>query len=263
MPFRLNLLKPHTPRSASGSGSGSTLPSNPRVSISEAREEVDYDSSDSTDSTETAKSCFRSTTPEGRAAERAAATAAYVASSSSSSTSLAPGASYRGSSEFLLHPQHEPTGGRFSASSSAAPTPIPSRSGSPLPQFYSSAQSSSCTSDADSEPTSPLLARNRKNRWWSDEGRRGWWLNSRDGRRRRRRKGSWYSVRSIKRVIRIVLRHPLFPTQPTSIVSILVFYFSLLVLKRISIFFSLSIAFNASRSHHLRDFTYTSPNPRP
>ena len=192
MPFRLDLLGPRNTRSSSNT--------NPRVSISSSG---DYDSSDSTDSTETAKSCFRS--PHDTRDSNV-----YVASSSTS---------YRASSEFLLHPSHSTHDpGRLSTSSSVVPTPIPSRSGSPLPQFFSSTQSSSCTSDADSEPTSPLLPRNRRNRWWNDDGRR-WWVASREGRRRRRRKGSWYSPRSIRRFIRAVLRHPLFPTQPTSIVS--------------------------------------------
>ncbi|OCB90095.1 hypothetical protein A7U60_g2653 [Sanghuangporus baumii] len=193
MPFRLNLLSPRNTRNSQ---------TNPRLSIT-----GDYDSSDSTDSTETAKSCFRSS-HDGRDHN------VYVASSS---TSLAPSASYRASSEFLLHPSsHYHDSGRISSSSSAVPTPIPSRTGSPLPQFFSSAQSSSCTSDADSEPTSPLLPRNRRNRWWNDDGRR-WWLASHEGRRRRRRRGSWYSPRSVRRIVRAVLRHPLFPTQPTSI----------------------------------------------
>lgn len=191
MPFRLSILGPRNPPNAS----------TPRVSISHD----DYDSSDSTDSTETGKSCFRQQRePRDRSV--------YA---SSASTSLAQGASYRGSSEFLLHPSHD--SGRLSASSSTVPTPIPSRSGSPLPQFFSSAQSSSCTSDADSEPTSPLLPRARRRGWWNEDGQR-WWLASREGRRRRRRKGPWYGVRSMKRIVRIILRHPLFPTQPTSIV---------------------------------------------
>ncbi|KAH8120158.1 hypothetical protein DFH11DRAFT_1500542 [Phellopilus nigrolimitatus] len=188
MPFRLNLLEPRNSRPP------------PRIAIPPE----DYDSASSTDSTETAKSCFRSS-HEGRDHS------SYVASAS---TSLAPTSSYRSSSDFLLHPTNEP--GRFSGASSAAGTPVPSRSGTPLPQFYSSAASSSCTSDADSEPTSPLLPRNRRNRWWNDDGQR-WWITSREGRRRRRRKESWCSGRFIRRVIRVVLRHPLFPTQPTSI----------------------------------------------
>lgn len=127
--------------------------------------------------------------------------------------------SYRRSTEGLLLPFHDT--GRASRSSSATNSPIPSRSTSPVPQpqFLASAASSSCTSDADSEPTSPLLSRNRKSRWWNDEGQR-WWLSSRDTRRKRRRRERWHSTRSIRRFIRLVLRHPLFPTQPTSIVSL-------------------------------------------
>ncbi|KAI5121248.1 hypothetical protein M0805_002294 [Coniferiporia weirii] len=196
MPFPLGLLGSRTTRN---------IP--PRISTPNPLDN-DYDSASSTDSTETAKSCPRSS-------HDSRDRSSYVASASSS---LAP---YRTSTDCLLHPpSHEP--GRFSQSSTATSTPVPSRTSSPLPQFYSSAPSSSCTSDADSEPTSPLLPRNRKNRWWNDGSQR-WWTASREGRRKRRRKESWYSVRSIRRFVRIVLRHPLFPTQPTSIlVSLLV-----------------------------------------
>lgn len=227
MPFPLNLLGPRSPQPP-------RLPS-PGPD--------DYDSSSSTDSASTAKfHAHPSHSPRAvnhheinqhpqshHFGSRAGHRTSFTASASSSL--LAPsGSSFVGSSEYLLHPHSHSHplaqgdasgGGRLSVSSTATSTPIPSRSTSPLPQFYSSASapSSTYTSDADSEPTSPLLARNRKNRWWNDDGRR-WWLTPRDTRRRRRRRDGCFSARSFKRAIRVILRHPLFPTQPTSIVSI-------------------------------------------
>ena len=196
MPFPLSLLNSRSSQHPSRSSS-------PGVD--------GYDSSSSTDSTETAKSSVHRVHSDHNRSHRSSS---YVVSSS---TSLhAPAGTFLGTPEFLLHPPID--AGRSSVSSTATSTPVPSRAPSPLPQFYSSTPSSTYTSDADSEPTSPLLARNRRHRWWVDDGRR-WWGYGRDGRRRRRRRESFFSARSIKRLLRTVIRHPLFPTQPTSIVS--------------------------------------------
>lgn len=189
MPFPLNLL---------GARSGRKSSPPPRISLPL---EDDYDSASSSD--ETPRPSSSSGYPQdGR--DR------HVYASSSSS--------YRRSSDGLLLPFHDSA--RISHPSSATSSPIPSRSVSPIPQaqFFTSIPSSSCTSDADSEPTSPLLPRNRKNRWWIEDSQR-WWLAPRDSRRRRRRRERWHSTRYMKRLVRIILRHPLFPTQPTSIVS--------------------------------------------
>ncbi|KAG5647962.1 hypothetical protein DXG03_006996 [Asterophora parasitica] len=113
------------------------------------------------------------------------------------------------SSSFLFAPS-----GRSSLSSTATSTPLPSRSNSPLPQFYSSNPSSSCTSDTDSEPVSHLL-RNR-NHWWR-ENRRSWWSVS-----RRRRKRDGCTLRFIKKWTRRLVRHPFFPSQPITIVLTLI-----------------------------------------
>ncbi|KAJ7038226.1 glycosyltransferase family 31 protein [Mycena alexandri] len=104
--------------------------------------------------------------------------------------------------------------GRTSLSSSAANTPLPSRSSSPLPQFRHSTASSS-TSDTDSETTSPLLRANRRS-WWLDDSRK-WWTISR---RRRRRHGR--IMTSIKKWSRWLLRHPFFPRQPITIILTLI-----------------------------------------
>ncbi|KAF7784293.1 hypothetical protein Agabi119p4_458 [Agaricus bisporus var. burnettii] len=105
-----------------------------------------------------------------------------------------------------------------SLSSSPASTPIPSRSASPHPiprhQFFTDNSSSSYPSDTEDEP-SPLLPWNSSpHSWWSDN-RRQWWT-------RRRRRRSWRITRLLKRTLRSVLRHPLFPSQPITIVLTLI-----------------------------------------
>lgn len=105
--------------------------------------------------------------------------------------------------------------GRSSLSSTATSTPVPSRSTSPLPQFYPANSSSDCPSDTDSEPASPLVRAVDQNRrpWWREDRRR-WWSIS-----RRRRKRDGRIVRPLKRWLRRLLRHPFFPSQPITIVS--------------------------------------------
>ena len=156
---------------------------NPRISLSNSAE--GYDSSSSTDSEGTTRAHHRSRT-------------SFLASRSN------PRA------DFLFPPTLQ--SGRSSVSSTATSTPIPSRSSSPLPQFYSSNPSSSCTSDTDSEPNSPLL-RNTRNLWWR-ENRRRWWTIS----PRRRRRGGRI-IRMVKKSARRLVRHPFFPSQPITIVS--------------------------------------------
>lgn len=252
MPFPLSLLANRNP------------PPPPRVLSPTPNE---YDSASSTDSTETAKShCLsQHTHAHGHASSHlhpSGHRSSFVASSSTSL--LPPSGSFAASSEFLLHPtshHSEPaasSAGRLSVSSTATSTPIPSRSTSPLPQFFtaSTPSSSAYTSDADSEPTSPLLARNRKNsRWWYDDSRR-WWISNRDSRRRRRRRENCLGTRSITRIVRMILRHPLFPTSPTSIVKFLTFD-----LFRQCTENSFIIAFDTPYSDHCCHLTYPPPNP--
>lgn len=171
--------------------------------------------------------------------------------------------SYRRSSDAgLLLPVHDPA--RLSHSSSAASSPIPSRAGSPAPQpsFLTSAPSSSCTSDADSEPTSPLLPRNRRVRWWNDDAHR-WWLAPRDNRRKRRRRERWHSTRAIRRFVRILLRHPLFPTQPTSIVSPIHHQITTALSSDTDLFIFPPSACFIANTDYFRYFTHPPPNPCP
>lgn len=161
-------------------------PTGPRNPLSDPAE--GYESSSSTDSEGTTRAHTRSRTSFLRSNPR---------------------------TDFLFPPTLQ--SGRSSVSSTAASTPIPSRSTSPLPQFYSSNPSSSCTSDTDSEPSSPLL-RNTRNLWWR-ENRRRWWTMS----PHRRRRGGRI-IRTVKKWTRRLVRHPFFPSQPITIVSYCLFF---------------------------------------
>ncbi|KAF8974057.1 hypothetical protein BDZ97DRAFT_1912490 [Flammula alnicola] len=122
----------------------------------------------------------------------------------------------------FLFPPSIPSGRsrRSSVSSTSSSTPLPSRSTSPLPQFYPANQSSSCPSDSDGEPASPLLREHiNRNPWWR-ENRRPWWASS----IHRRPKRGWRVVRVSKRWLRRLVRHPFFPGQPITIVLTLVLF---------------------------------------
>ncbi|KAH0590769.1 hypothetical protein H2248_000894 [Termitomyces sp. 'cryptogamus'] len=114
----------------------------------------------------------------------------------------------------FLYPHHHLQSGHSSISSTATSTPMPSRSTSPHPQFYPFDSSFSCTSDSENE-TPPDFLRNR-NLWWR-ENRRSWWSAS-----RRRRKRDGRILRFLKRWTRRLIRHPLFPSQPITIVLSLI-----------------------------------------
>jgi hypothetical protein len=176
MSFAVSVSRPPSPRNAS---------SNPLE---------DYDSTSSTDTDETTRTHARSRAP-------------FVQSTSATGSSGSP------RPDFLFPPTQQ--SGHSSISSTATSTPVPSRSTSPLPQFYSSNPSSSCTSDTDSEPT-PFLRTNRN--LWGRENRRRWWTTS-----RRRRKRDGRIMRTLKKWTRKLVRHPFFPSQPITIVSV---YFS-------------------------------------
>ncbi|KAJ3883382.1 glycosyltransferase family 31 protein [Lentinula edodes] len=136
----------------------------------------------------------------------------YTSSSSSESTHMSRFQSRR--SHFLLPPSPVPSG-HSSVASSASSTPIPSRSGSPLPQFLvNSRPVLSTTSDTDSDPTTATPLRNRN--LWRQE-RRSWWQISRRSRRRHGR--TW---RFLNRWAKRIVRHPLFPRQPITIVLSLI-----------------------------------------
>lgn len=156
----------------------------------------DYDSSSSTDSNETARN-----SPQ----YRASLPTAFLSSQTNTQGNLMP-------PDYLF--SLPPLSGRPSTPSSGSATPVPSRSVSPLPQFYASAPGSSCSSD-DDEPTSPLLHTSPTLGW--REGRRQWWSFGSRARRRRRRDAGF--VRTTKKYMRRIFRHPLFPKQPLTIVS--------------------------------------------
>ncbi|KAF8905559.1 hypothetical protein CPB84DRAFT_1771719 [Gymnopilus junonius] len=103
-----------------------------------------------------------------------------------------------------------------SASSTPSSTPLPSRSTSPLPQFYPT----SCPSESDSDqPTSPLLL-SRTFAWRTHARQRSWWSIS--GHRRRKR--GWRLTRVTRRWLRRLVRYPFFPSQPITIVLTLILF---------------------------------------
>ncbi len=101
--------------------------------------------------------------------------------------------------------------GRNSANSTANSTPNVSRSTSPLPQYFTLAHSS-CSSETESEPSSPLLSRRTSSGTWRQQDRRWWEFSN----RRRRREGRF--LRILKKWMRRIVRHPLVPKHPITIV---------------------------------------------
>ncbi|KIJ22237.1 glycosyltransferase family 31 protein [Paxillus involutus ATCC 200175] len=98
-----------------------------------------------------------------------------------------------------------------SETSSSSATPTPSRVPSPLPSFPSHRFSS----DADDEPASPLLGSSGAHTTFRDGGRRWWNLSPPSRRRRKRERRAW---RTLKKWARRIVRHPLFPQQPITII---------------------------------------------
>lgn len=103
-----------------------------------------------------------------------------------------------------------------SPNSSAMNTPLPSRTPSPLPPFYSAPSSASDT-DSD-EPGSPLLLGPYSPSYLRD-GQPRWWQLPQRPRRGPRRPAVW-GYRSMVRVLRRVFRHPFFPKHPSTIVRL-------------------------------------------
>ena len=100
--------------------------------------------------------------------------------------------------------------------SSAMNSPLPSRSPSPLPPFYSAPSSGSDT-DSD-EPGSPLLLDTYSSTYLR-EGQPRWWQLPQRQRRGPRRPAVW-GYRYMVRVSRRVFRHPFFPKHPSTIVRL-------------------------------------------
>lgn len=118
----------------------------------------------------------------------------------------------------LLDPTDQLSAGT-SPNTSAMNTPLPSRSPSPLPPFYSSAPSSASDTDSD-EPASPWPLDNYPFPTFSREARPRWWHISQPARRRPRRPVRW-GYRPMMRVLRRVFRHPFFPKHPSTIVRLI------------------------------------------
>lgn len=125
-------------------------------------------------------------------------------------------------------------------------TPTPSRAPTPSPSYPTHRfTSSTSTSDTDGEPASPLLQSSGAYTSIRDGNRRWWNLHPRSRRRRKREGRIW---RTFKKGIRRIVRHPLFPQQPITIVR----SFRLLLTLRLGsllIRFSLFSFSQSLRSH--------------
>ncbi|EJF66745.1 hypothetical protein DICSQDRAFT_151176 [Dichomitus squalens LYAD-421 SS1] len=136
-----------------------------------------------------------------------------------------------------LYPPDAREAASHSVCSTATSTPIPSRAPSPF-LYYSG--TSSCDSDSESEPESPLLGEvgiRRRSGWLEDERPR-WRLfrlgagghanvhaNGEIWRRRRRRWRDFvWGLRSSKRLLRRLVRHPFFPKTPVTILLTLLLF---------------------------------------
>ncbi|KAH9944340.1 uncharacterized protein BXZ73DRAFT_39264 [Epithele typhae] len=111
----------------------------------------------------------------------------------------------------------------LSACSSVTNTPTPSRAPSPFASYYSGTSSSDSDSD-DDEADSPLLSRNAPSSWRSGEQTRWFLFRPRSrgpGSERVRGRRRWKDIhggwRSVKRLVRRLVRHPFFPKTPVTI----------------------------------------------
>ncbi|KAI9509085.1 hypothetical protein F5148DRAFT_1190250 [Russula earlei] len=139
-------------------------------------------------------------------------------------THLSPAARPNSSRSRFVFAERETTGqfsDRTSPSSSAMNTPLPSRSSSPLPLMYSLSPSSVSETDSD-EPGSPLLLDTYTTSYLRDVQPRWWDLRQRS-RRGPRRHARW-GYRSLRRVLRKIVRHPFFPKHPSTILLSLLFF---------------------------------------
>lgn len=107
---------------------------------------------------------------------------------------------------------------RSSSESTATPTPF--RTPSPSPT-YPSHRLSSSISEVDDGPTSPLLPSQGEAYTFRDGIRNLWHLNPNPRRMRTRERKIW---RTLKKGARRVVRHPLFPRQPLTIIFALLLF---------------------------------------
>ncbi|KAG9005944.1 hypothetical protein FRB94_001072 [Tulasnella sp. JGI-2019a] len=131
----------------------------------------------------------------------------------------------RRSSYFLL-PRAPSFTGSVSAQASSV-SPYGSRPGSPLPPLYTS------TSEDDHEPSSPLLLSTTFSSSASFKKGRRWWPRS------VKRKHD-QSLRGLKRKGSKILRHPLFPTKPITILLSLLLFTTFALLLTLSLIYILN-----------------------
>lgn len=108
---------------------------------------------------------------------------------------------------------NNPSSSNASQCSTASATPLQSRSSSPQPLYLRSSSSSSDESGSEL----PFLPNDSNRRIMLGRERPRWWNIAERSRKRRRREAmSW--LRSTKRMLRRVIRHPFVPKTPVTIV---------------------------------------------
>lgn len=114
---------------------------------------------------------------------------------------------------YLFPPSHH-LSTAASASSSRSTTPLPSRSVTPAPSRPATPTFGSVygSTEDDTEDDGPLLPRRTRRGWWTPGSHRST--------RSRRKHDPLYGVHGWRRLLMAVVRHPLFPTQISSIVSL-------------------------------------------
>jgi hypothetical protein len=114
---------------------------------------------------------------------------------------------------FLFPPSHH-LSTAASASSSRSTTPLPSRATTPAPSRPTTPTFGSVygSTEDDTEDDGPLLPRRTRRGWWTPGSNRSV--------RSRRKRDPLYGVHGWRRLLMAIVRHPLFPTQISSIVSV-------------------------------------------
>ncbi|KAH9919088.1 uncharacterized protein B0H18DRAFT_1029114 [Fomitopsis serialis] len=145
-------------------------------------------------------------------------------SSAPPSPDLSAQSAHRPSSRPLLYSESGSYGGGYTHSpySTASNTPLPSRTPSPVPLYFSGASSYSSESDSELDDgpyhRSATSSSSRQPNWREEQRR--WWIMGAVRRRRRRERIGWW--RTMKRGFRLLIRHPFFPKTPVTILLTLV-----------------------------------------
>ncbi|KAG8748454.1 hypothetical protein FRC10_003587 [Ceratobasidium sp. 414] len=118
----------------------------------------------------------------------------------------------------LLFPPSHHFSTAASASSSRSTTPLPSRTTTPVPSRPTTPTFGSVygSTEDDTEDDGPLLPRRTRRGWWTPGSHRSI--------RSRRKRDPLYGMHGWRRLLMAIVRHPLFPTQISSILLALLLF---------------------------------------